>query len=1393
MAGDEIGHNLTDTRFRIQDSGGVDEPARGNLGDKGQGGPKLKPSDRSAASRVWRGKHLTISERMRASGGMRALRNRLVRMGGESRQSVRSGILTSRHDQRIGDALAHLNRVAQGKDPKAPGGRYGIAQLGKSKHVKVRTSLQRTILQRDKGILLSVLKENIDKKYREKEHAYRRARSEIETDRALTPKEREAKRRKLDAEFVGANAKTARLAEQITDVVDLQIARIRNAKELDPSFDDQGMLDELLDAQEALESMLDALAPIPQETGVVYFPGADDLNGLVENLQKLWSLKEPELTKDLGSADALRDVAGGHSAEQQRQIRNDRAFIGKSDVVSLSQGITDVPISQASKLHRHSTRLCSRLESHGLTDEFECEAIDYKHKAVGRLTDEISLSGIATFSETPTPSSPNETDRIGHRMSLERHNDRLFYHRHRVRLHDRIEASANKAKRLAKTINEKAKRISLYEASLKEKRQRLHGLSKGDDLKIDVDFRIDVDPEVAGLLEELKIDEYLEERKTDIAHLDDDGLAKDLEADIVKSEKLVIQAKRDLAQLKDDLVETAGTIASNRERLAQLNETRQAKTVAKHFADDRTAPPNLAAVTADFNSALEAVRQDVEAGTRDNTSAEALAIKAALEKVNACADDRGQTSLRGRDIQFSVSVAEIGAIADKWKAQVDLEKDLRKLQGLERTVARAETEFRDRGLVSGWLHRLSFWVGFGGAYRRWANANDELKSARKAAFERFSAHVHFDDDKKLKRAFSNFVNYGFTGGGPWASDLSKTAKAVAGGLEAVITANDYLEKQVQDAGKAGGDAIKAILRNATPDSDQGGFLLEGTSQFLAKVLNGIEQVEHGAGAVASAVSVVNTQIKINEKNRKRRIGEELVSDYDNAKEKRKSDFDREHYAVRHGVSRMLGLRLSDQRTGLLRFEQLTASGQTSRHVISNAARVKGPHHITHATGANLLGQIGVGGAAVFEAGETVASLVKAVRGRLKSSDLEEQFQEKKRQFLSDNKEALDLQDKSEKELSDMSRDKIAEIVDRLEERSRSQIKLLKAKGGEKKKVHALRAEIGDLRKAFDDLSNLREFVTTLRERKKVNEKFVIFVKGLVATGGYSTAFIVSVASSTATLGPVFAAGALGVAGVGALGVKLYRSKKASNIARRALMADRALMGMAGPGVIKEIQRKAKENHVSAETIAWEMLTQKDPEHKAELLLADLHQEAGHLRLTDPQIKRKAFLENCSAQHLQKDIDLARQLEQATRAVKNAQRNAGNYRLRWVAPNPEERTEAVKSGMSRLNKACENAVKHRDKIKAQLIAHRNERLTVPDPDNASQKIDVESELERVGRDRRALFDKSNPDHSRTALILRDVVGMSEAEVLAMIDAGETRDDEHAAELSRALIVSHLEEE
>ena len=33
---------------------------------------------------------------------------------------------------------------------------------------------------------------------------------------------------------------------------------------------------------------------------------------------------------------------------------------------------------------------------------------------------------------------------------------------------------------------------------------------------------------------------------------------------------------------------------------------------------------------------------------------------------------------------------------------------------------------------------------------------------------------------------------------------------------------------------------------------------------------------------------------------------------------------------------------------------------------------------------------------------------------------------------------------------------------------------------------------------------------------------------------------------------------------------------------------------------------------------------------------------------------------------------------------------------------------------------------------------------------------------------------------------------DARFLAMIDAGETRYDEHAAELSRALILSHLEE-
>ena len=1417
MAGDEIGHNLTSTSLSIQDRNRLDAAMKDKLGDNVCGVLKLKPSDKEAASRVWRRKHPKISDRKLGPAGMRALRGRLSRMGGEARQSVRSGMLAKRQDQRIDDALARLDRAAQEKDPKDPSGRYGIAQLGKSKHVRVRTNLQRAILQRDRRKLLSALKLSVEKDYSKEFHLHGLARKDIENNRSLTPKTRKAKLKKLDAKFIDENSETIALLEQLTDVIDLQIARIRNAKELDPNFDDHGMLDELQDAQESLESLLDALSPRPQRSGNSNFPTTDAFVKVMKDLQKAWGPEELKITKDLGSAAAIRDAARGRSAAQQRQIRNDRAFVGKSDVVTLSQGVIVGPQSQTSKRDLYEAGLCKRLETHGLANEFENEAISYKYKAVEHLSDQIQKSGIGDFNVTPTTANPDAPDRIGNRMLLDRHNDRLFYHRHRTRLEARIDAGVNKAKRLAKTISNQAKLIGLNEELLKRKRKQLHNpkprsgddkpQSKAGDLKINDDLKKDNDLEKDNDFErddirktddnvvEIKIDDVPgdapSERKIDIAQLGDDASIEDLKAEIIDIENTIINAKSKLAQLKDDLAETVGGIAADRERLIGLDETQQAKTVAKYFREDKTKPPKLSSVTAEFNSAFDAVRQDVEACTDGGSSPEAQAIRTALEKASACADDVGQITLKGRGMNFSASVAEIDAVADKWKTQVALEKDLRQLQRLELNVARAKKEFRNRGLVSGWLHRLSFWTGFGGAYRRWANANDALKSARKTAFERFSTHVQFDDDKKLQEAFSNFMNYGFIGSGPWTSDLSAAGKTVASGLEAVMMANEYLEARAEDAGNAGKDAIEALLKN---DSAKGGFFAEGTSEFLEKLLNGIEHVEHGAGAIGSMTSVVNAQIKINEKKRKKRMGEKLISDFDAAKQKKKNNLDREHYAIRHGVSRMLGMRLSGQRIGSLRFEQLTGSGHASRHVIASAARFVRPDYAAHAYTAHLLGQVGIGGAVVFEAGETVASLVEATHGRVESNKLEKKYQEKKREFLAENKSALGLQTKTEKELSKMSRDDIGKKVDEREEQLRAQISTLKTQSGvNKQQIHALRAEIQNRRKTFDNLSNLREFVTTLRERKKVNEKFVVFVKGLVATGGYSTSFAVSFSAGAATLSPVVAAGALGIAGAGAVCVKIYRSKKASNIERRAQMADKALTDMAQPGMIKEIQKKAKKHHVSAETIAWEMLMMKDPEYKAELLLADLNQEAGRLRMTDAQINRKGMLENRKAQHLKEDIDLATRLEKATRSAQAAERKAGRYGL-WISTvDRNDRTVDMTARKNRLDKARDDAVKKRDNLRAQLESHRKQRLYIQDPDNVDQKIDVDAELQRIDRDRSALFNKNSPNHSKTALILRDVVGMSQTEILAMIDAGDTRDDEHAVELSRALIVSHLDEE
>ena len=208
MAGDEIGHNLTSASLSIQDRNRLDAAMKDKLGDNVCGVLKLKPSDKEAASRVWRRKHPKISDRKLGPAGMRALRSRLSRMGGEARQLVRSGMLAKRQDQRIDDALARLDRAAQEKDPKDPSGRYGIAQLGKSKHVRVRTNLQRAILQRDRRKLLSALKLSVEKDYSKEFHLHGLARKDIENNRSLTPKARKAKLKKLDAEFIDENSET---------------------------------------------------------------------------------------------------------------------------------------------------------------------------------------------------------------------------------------------------------------------------------------------------------------------------------------------------------------------------------------------------------------------------------------------------------------------------------------------------------------------------------------------------------------------------------------------------------------------------------------------------------------------------------------------------------------------------------------------------------------------------------------------------------------------------------------------------------------------------------------------------------------------------------------------------------------------------------------------------------------------------------------------------------------------------------------------------------------------------------------------------------------------------------------------------------------------------------
>lgn len=1611
---------------------------RAKGGDELKGLLKPKQRAKNAANQVWRRKQVEISNVPLGPTGMRTLRSRLSRMGGESRQSVRNRKLAKRRDQRITDAAVRVSAdqeaFADGNVPKARHERYGIAQQGKSKYVKVRTNFQRTVLQRDREVLLSdfkkcakedyiqdvilhdfyldaidkpkiiwnkqnkrkkedelkkdinvnikdhksnknnIIDNNIELKNNEEPEKdweyiikkkyyddlselennevsskikYEKLKGELKefdkriklenlgnNDVKIDPEverqrenlqgnlnaakleyseakenlknfRRATKLEDIEANFIKTKSKIITLAEELTDVVDLQIARITNAKELDPKFDDHGKLRQLEDAHKKLETFLGAMLNAQKGSKTRTFPSADQLDDIADSLDEVFGPDELEITKDLGSPEALKEAVVSSTVAEKRQIRLDRELIGKSLVVEMKKRgdnevfdelpplqpgpnapaphlypndkwlAPEIPrpkskspesVSVQSRRSRYEADLSKALNSHGLSSKFEADAIKYKHETVVGLVKSISESGIQAFKNGNRPANLD---------ALRHHNDRLLYYRHRERLCDRYEKGVSKAKSLANRIDTTETDIENAEAALKKSRQVIEetrvplanapigvqrpgnknelNKQKFNALNEELNFdesKLDVPTSDHVTKISLEVKDALKKRKYDIAR----RKIAELEDIVEVLEKTIAPQKKDLVQQKEEFLKTVSEVASNSARLVQLDKSPQAVSIAANFANDADNPPSLADVTAEFNAALEAVRQDVRAyAPTNNKSPEARAIQAALKKARACVIGDHNPALGGQgETHITVSMAEADGVISKWKIEVDLEHRLRDLQRLGRDVTRARKEYRDRFILSAWKSKLTYWLFRSGAYHRLAKANDALKSARSALFDRMSASMHFDGAREREKAFDDFVKYGFIGGSA-GTENNLPADAIGdGGLRTALNLLDRAE----EVSHATSEVVEVILRSHDAGSSWRDVFHESEKDILHGILETAEYAEHGIGAISNTMSAYSAYKKIQRVKDKKRIGLELTSKFSEALQKRKdSPVERERLEVRNGISRMLGWRLSDQNTYALKTELVAETGHASRQVVADIAlgiATKASHAATVTTG------VAVGAAAVFEAAETLSDAIEAGKGRLESNKLEKKYEEKKLAFVNKHLweykgEHLGAHISEERRfLSKLTgikfgppknwpetHEELTGLVKGILKTKHDLIRALERDGDDINEIRRVRDEAQKLHAAFADLANFHEFIATLRARKKVKEKLLVVAKGAVATGGYTTACIVGLSASSAAAGPVGAAIALGVAGIGSVGVKVYRSHKATKREQRAQMADRALMDMAHPGTIAKIKKEAKIRLVSEETIALEMLTQKDPEYRAELLLADLQQEAGHVRMTDDQIEQKALL----GHHLQMKIDLTNELVAWRAAAEDAERKyqdeLGSFgslapgfaeaKLDEMKQNEVKRSEVKLDEVTlddvTLDEAKRNEVKQDIKIEAKLAAEaelnrwrelRERRYaadlalrkidwleakfldldanppTIEDPDDPTQQISLEVVVDSMLNRRTNLFNEESPDHSKTALILRDVVGMSQAEILAMIDAGETRYDENAAALSHALILSHLDE-
>ena len=723
--------------------------------------------------------------------------------------------------------------------------------------------------------------------------------------------------------------------------------------------------------------------------------------------------------------------------------------------------------------------------------------------------------------------------------------------------------------------------------------------------------------------------------------------------------------------------------------LAQSDLTRS---VRRRYPADIRNPPSLDALEQAVSDAHDAVRRDIRRGAAAAPiAADGAAVNRANDAFAALVDSAVTDIARGDGSALGVSAAEIDHVMASWGAEVAQEKAARE------AATRTPPSFGRQlwqGIARGLRHALGF-----GVLSKDAGV-DEIKGLTKLGAGATEATIKFYDAR--------------------AEALEKAADA----------AEHALEEQVAEAG-GGAEARIEVLKSSV--------------ETMEKALNAIELAEHVVGAGSALINIRRAQKKIDFKKGLEAKGDALVHGFKADAAAIDDPARKARFEARNAVKLHLGHKLAEQEYGVERAEQVIMGGQATRHIVQNVGRgitQYGPHAAAQ-LGATV-GVAGLGGAIVFEGGETVLAAIEAHKGRMEVRELEEQIAKDADRIIAQHRALIG----DVKPTLGALAAKLAEI--------------------DKADLPLQQQQVADFRKAVQGLADLQAFVDTLKARKNVDEKIIVAARSGLATGAYAGAFAVSVsalAGATGGIGLVAAPIAMGVAGGAVLGVHAYRHVKHKRRVRQGVEAQQALMGRASGQTVAAIRKEAKVRGVSPEVVAWERLTASDPTRRAELLHDDLMAETAGIRLSDDQIEARRALGAEIAQ-------LTRNWEQATRQVKQRRSDAN-----MIVSRSNAGADIGKDGLKRLREAeaAYDAARIEADLLFDLIKSRRDDLAALD-------------APRIG-----VFTPGHRNYSKTAAQLVNLLGLSQDAVLSMIDAGAHENDPEALKLGQDLIRAHLAEE